>query len=132
MKFRLILAITILTFITSCNKYPGGPSLSLRSAKSRIINTWVFEQVLFNGADKTGLYTNYTLDYSSTNTFTRTSPSGSVTGTWSLNAEKTEVTVIFSAGMQSKYTILKLKENEFWYKETLPSGEAEYHLVPAN
>jgi len=132
MKFRLILAIITLSIVSSCNKYPGGPSLSLRSAKSRIINTWVFEKVLFNGADKTGLYTNYTLQYTSTNTFTRTSPSGTVNGTWSMNGDKTEVTVVFSAGMQSKYTILRLKENEFWYKETLPSGEAEYHLVPAN
>jgi len=53
--FALILALVL----PSCGKYEEGPSISLRSKTSRIVNEWVVEKYYENGVDVTLAYTTF-------------------------------------------------------------------------
>jgi hypothetical protein len=138
-----LLFLIVVTTISSCKKYPDGPSLSLISRKERISNTWQISAYFENNIDKTTDFKNafqnakividkngnYNISYKAFGLADYTE-----SGTWNFTNNDIDFVTNPSTGTASTAThhILKLKEKELWYKED-PDGSSvvrEYHLIP--
>jgi len=66
-KIKLVVLIAfagLLTFgVESCKKYPEGPTISLRTRKERVANTWKVDNYKVYGTDLTSLFADYTETY---------------------------------------------------------------------
>ncbi len=146
MKSKLIIAIVLVLFtITSCKKYPDGPSLSLRSKKERLSNSWVIQAVFVNEVDKTSdfttlYYKNFVLDVRKDGTYNSSYLyfnllEYSEAGTWTWSGDKKQVyfnkiTNGTSSGTHL-FDILKLKEKECWIMEKQSNGDVwKWHMKP--
>lgn len=99
----VLLVFLLSGLVVSCNKYEDGPSLSLRSAKNRITNSWHRSEATENGT--TIMKTNkiVDVDFNEDGTYYRiektqtgsTQVSTSYFGSWELNNDKTEVFIIY-------------------------------------
>jgi hypothetical protein len=137
---KSIAIICSLLFLFSCSKYPDGPSISFRTAKSRLTNTWVINTAYENGEEKTAdfnaAFAGYTLTIKKDETyFLSYSPfsvgSYSESGVWTFNGDKTQVTFQKnSSSDQTTWTIDKLESKELWAKYVDGSTTYEVHLVP--
>ncbi len=135
MKTKNILfgIIVIASSLTSCKKYPDGPSISFRSRIERVANTWKMEQVMLNGSDVTSTFTNinYTETYDKSENYSYSSTVGSGSGKWSFENNDMQIKRQGVSGQSTlDLTILRLKENSFWYKYTDGNDSYEFHLVP--
>ena len=127
----------IMGTLGSCSKYEEGPSLSLRSKKARVANTWKIDKAYRNGNDVTNDYDQYSL-YMNKDGDARLVAiykSGNFTfeaetdGTWKLESDKEDLNLDFENNdADRKYQILRLKEKELWLREQ--GGEDELHLIP--
>ncbi len=134
----LFVGIILVSSLMSCSKYPDGPSISLRTKKERVANTWVIKQALRNGNDVTSDYTAYTLTLTkdgdaqlvATYVFGTATFQGNTNGTWSFESSKEHIYFDYQNNdFDNKYQILRLKEDELWIREL--GGEDELHLQPA-
>jgi hypothetical protein len=130
------------TVLESCKKYEDGPSLSFRSRKERVANTWKIEKQLQGGVEQsnpsTGTIT-FDKDGNVSATYTSFGITITVSGTWQLvnNDEDLEVKTTYNGvSTTSTVNILKLKEKELWVKD--PGNDAnssgddvETHYIPA-
>ncbi len=135
MKTKNILfgILVIASSLTSCKKYPDGPSISFRSRIERVANTWKMEQVMLNSSDVTSTFTNinYTETYDKSGNYSYSSAVGSGSGKWSFENKDTQIKRQGVSGQSTlDLTILRLKENSFWYKYTDGNDNYEFHLVP--
>ncbi len=134
MKTKLIaFALTVVSLLTACKKYPEGPALSLRSRAARVANTWKMEKVLFNNIDVTSAYTNisYIETYDKNGGYSYASNIGSGNGKWAFENKDTQIKRNGVSGQSSAdMTILKLKEKSFWYKYDDGNDVMEFHLIP--
>lgn len=142
--------ITSVLILTECKKYPDGPSISFRSAKERVSNTWKIEKLIKNNVDSTSYYTNLLKDYTAT-----LSKSGSYTisyyvvvpilgnlsntesGSWTLSSDKKTLNinptsiVVGSVPAASSWQILKLYEKSLWIRDIDSNGNTtEFHFIP--
>lgn len=144
MKNRVIfslLIIGLLSFsISSCKKYDDGPTISLRSKKGRVANTWKIEKQYKNGTEQSlssfDLSQKWTLEKDGSATYSSTL--GTSTGTWDFVSDKEAIQTSFTTGgfikitTNTQYTILRLKEKELWLKyNDIAGNEFEIHLVEA-
>jgi hypothetical protein len=132
-----LMAIITLVFADSCKKYEEGPSLSLRSRKARVANSWKVEQYLLNGSDQTSsinvLLPNYREVYDKEGNYSFSYDNQSGSGKWSFQNDDMEIKRNGVSNQSSEtLIILKLKEKEFWYKIVDGSDTEEVHLIPAN
>lgn len=126
----LLLAALALPTIESCNKYPEGPKLSLRSREERVANTWKVENYKINGNDFTSLVSNYEQTFSKNGDYSYSWGSLNGTGNWSFQNDEAEIKVNGTSSQSSEtLTILKLEEKEFWYYHMDGSDRHEYHLL---
>ncbi len=143
---RLILKANILLmagviFFASCKKYEEGPTISLRSKKERIANTWkVNKATLDDGADSTSYYSKWVILFTKEGTFMYSNGQNSLAtwGTWDLINDKTVIAAqwrdfnIFSPTYNKiitfNYKILKLKVNEVCVH--LDEQNMELQLIP--
>ena len=134
MKQSLLITIAFLALsIFSCKKYPEGPGLSLRSRTERVANTWKMEKVTLNNVDITNGFTtfNYTETYDKNGNYSYNSTLDSGDGKWDFQADESEIRRSGVSGQSSEdLIILKLKENEFWYRIDDGNDVYEFHLVP--
>ena len=135
MKTKNILfgILVIASSLTSCKKYPDGPSISFRSRIERVANTWKMEQVMLNGSDVTSNFTNtnYTETYDKSENYSYSSTEESGSGKWSFENNDMQIKRQGVSGQSTlDLTILRLKENSFWYKYTDGNDNYEFHLVP--
>ena len=135
MKTKNILfgILVIASSLTSCKKYPDGPSISFRSRIERVANTWKMEQVMLNGSDVTSNFTNtnYTETYDKSENYSYSSTEESGSGKWSFENNDMQIKRQGVSGQPTlDLTILRLKENSFWYKYTDGNDNYEFHLVP--
>jgi len=135
MKTKNILfgILVIASSLTSCKKYPDGPSISFRSRIERVANTWKMEQVMLNGSDVTSNFTNinYTETYDKSENYSYSSTEVSGSGKWSFENNDMQIKRQGVSGQPTlDLTILRLKENSFWYKYTDGNDNYEFHLVP--
>jgi hypothetical protein len=127
MKINLILTLLIAVTFTGCI-YEDGPKFSLRSKEARMINTWNIDKVYEEGVDKTddykSVYVNYKLDLKSDKNYDLSYKAGNLlnyseSGTWKLSDDKTKLLYTPKNGKESSWTILRLKNSEFWAEMSL-------------
>lgn len=117
----------------SCNKYPEGPALSIRTATHRVVNTWKPELVTVNNTDVTGSYSSvsYTETYDKDGNYSYNTSVGGGSGKWSFESNKTAVRRNGVSGQPTvDMEILRLKEKEFWFKFTDGGDVYEFHMIP--
>jgi hypothetical protein len=137
----LVVPFILLAVLSSCNDYPEGPKMSLKTRKARAANTWVIESVTEGDVDRTsafnGIYTDYTLTTEKDGKFTQTfrymnSTPVTENGTWRFAVDKTHLIFTIN-GSDDDWKILRLKEKELWartytFDSTNGSRELELHL----
>ena len=140
---KLLLFVALITVaVTSCKKYDEGPRVSLASKKSRVANTWKYDEILVNGK-ATNLSTNEInarLELTKDGGATYTSGSTTGNGTWVFSDDKEDLTItlvyqftFISTNESRKYKILKLKDDEMWLEYINPNGDiTEYRLESAD
>lgn len=142
MRKKIVFVTITLFILSSCKKYPDGPSISLISKTERLSNSWKIAQALENDLDKTSDYqfafTDYNLiieedgDYSFSYKALGILPV-SETGKWSFNDDKTKVIFDPSSNnnTNNEWKILKLMEEEVWLIDEENNGNTlELHLIP--
>lgn len=139
---KIVALFIVIALVTSCKKYPEGPSFSLRSKTERLSNTWRFTKVLEDGVDKTSDYQSVFKDYKITINKDGTYSisylgfgllSYTETGNWTFNGDKTSVAFDPTSNSNSNWDlkILKLMETELWVLDEDNNGkDIEYHLQP--
>jgi hypothetical protein len=144
-KRSIFFLALIILLISSCKKYEDGPSISLRSKKDRVANTWRFEKKYKNGVEESlsssDQQSRWTFNKDGGLTYIYTSGSISYTalGNWDFVEDKNSIqtTLNYNYGFATStevttYSILKLKEKELWLKEIKSNGDVyEYHYVEA-
>ncbi len=112
---NLILICTIFTLFIGCKKYPEGPNISLKTAKSRITGEWTLKRVTVVGIEQ---YPNGNLsswgvikmDIKSDGSFDRSLKSGIEGGTWEFSDNKTIITFEPCCGWYASGTIYNINE----------------------
>ncbi len=129
LKTTSLLIITSILFATvSCNKYEDGPSLSLRTKKARLINTWELIESIDGGTDISDFSRGITLTIENNESFYSggETPQGvkpTDQGTWEFNKEKTVLILTIDGQITpEKWTITRLKNDELWLKKTQSNG----------
>lgn len=126
----LILLTVFSAMIASCKKYEDGPSLSLKTKKSRVANEWIYNEVTSpNGTNITSSYANSFLEFKKDDSYIQTSSSYSYTGTWQFASGKEDIVMTESgSGDSETLHILRLKEKELWFTVEDYLGTYEYHM----
>lgn len=126
----------------SCSKYEEGPKISLRSKEARVINTWKVEKYYKNGEDKTTDFFADKINYIETFTeddewsYSYTDADDNElkidSGTWEFD-DKDNTIIDRNAGGSTweELTILKLKNEEFWFWYMDSGDKKEFHMVPS-
>lgn len=131
------LLVSSALYMSSCGKYEEGPSISLRSKKARVANTWKVEAVLENGVDKTSSYSsfydNFSLEFTKDGVYSTSTVSNGTTvtetGTWEfINDDEAIKTTV--DGDSDTLSISKLKNSEFWIYNMDGTDKMEWHLAP--
>jgi hypothetical protein len=134
-----LVALTLLTVLTSCNKYEEGPVVSFRSKYSRVVNTWKAKYIFRDALDVTAWYGDWTLDLKEDGRLTindRDEQDSLVTqeGFWSLENKNEDLQFLYTepAIAEDRMTarILKLKAEELWYEGTMDNATWQFRLVP--
>jgi len=141
-KNSLIVMLLVATFLflTSCNKYEEGPSISFRSKTERLCNIWKPVKILVNGSetilssDQQKTTIEFQKDGDVFITVYYLGISVSQTGQWEFydNSEKIILTMNTDDDTPSRdtLTILKLMEEELWLEGKIDRDILEYHLEP--
>jgi hypothetical protein len=122
-SFLLIAFISAIAF-TGCKKYEDGPTISLNSKKSRVVNVWVIDKIYSNETDITdvfvALWPNFSFDLKNDNTYILTWTSSTAEqGTWAFDSAKEYIITIPNySSISTKWRILRLKSDEAWVETT--------------
>jgi len=139
-----LLSLVAFMFVgTGCKKYEEGPTISFRSKKARVVNDWHVKKEYKNGKDVTDdnldLYYLFEDDNTGKITHIIHSGLGDITSNnnfkWDFNSDKTKLIITWldddgNPDGTEEYTILKLYENEMWWKYQNGDDTYEYHLEP--
>ena len=123
--------ILIIAFTASCKKYPEGPAISLRSKKARVCGEWRILKLTRNGTDSYFNY-DYRINIEKDGHY---HIKGSYTdeGNWELSGDDKKIifTPATAGAEKIECLILKLKNNELWWKQTEANGDViETHMIP--
>jgi hypothetical protein len=136
MKIKIILTLLLALTLNGCI-YEDGPKFSLRSKEARMINTWYIDKVYEEGVDKTddykSVYVNYKLDLKSDKNYDLSYKAGNLlnyseSGTWKLSDDKTKLLYTPKNGKESSWTILRLKNSEFWAEMSLNNKNVKIYF----
>jgi hypothetical protein len=142
MRKLLLFIALIIVAVSSCKKYEEGPRVSLASKKSRVANTWKYDEILINNQPQ-NLSTNdinARLELTKDGAATYTYGGGVSRGSWEFSDDKEDLTItlvstlgFFSSQDIRKYRILRLKNDEMWAEYIGSNGNVfEYRLVSAD
>ncbi len=127
----VLAGVFVLTVIPGCNKYPEGPSLSLRTRKARLVNDWRIENYKFNDTDLTSLVTGYSETFTKNDDYSYEWGLANGSGTWAFIEDYEKVKLTGSDDQSSRtLVILKLEEKALWYYYMDGNDRNEYHMVP--
>ena len=141
-----ILPVVLLSFVfiaitNGCKKYEEGPVISLRSKEARLVNSWKFDEIVFEGETNltksslvTQAYVNV-VEFKKDNTFMfKLNETVLAEGNWSFNKHKTAIelsyTSTFSNNSTERLQILKLKSADFWFIDNGNGDETEFRCTP--
>jgi hypothetical protein len=139
MKTKILFALAFISICAvtfeSCKTYTEGPSLSFRSKKARVCNTWKIDKCYVGGNDQTASMIaslgDYRLEIKKDMTYT-VSGNYPESGTWKLGEDYDDIFFTPTGGALSSARLLKLKNKEMWYKTTASNGVfTEFHFVSA-
>lgn len=130
----IIITLLFTISLSSCKKYPDGPSISLRTKKHRLIGEYSLEKYTLNGTDKTDFLKtlggpNYMFHIEKDGTY-HVHGNLDDEGKWEFTSDKKSVllTSLTAGSTEQKYEILKLENKNIWLKHTLTNGDVEeYH-----
>jgi hypothetical protein len=130
-----ILVLSVFAFIitvillVSCNKYPDGPGISLRTRNERLANTWKVDNYKINGNDFTSLVTGYTETFTKNGAYNYSWGLLDGSGTWTFQNNDKEVKLTGNDSQASRtLTLLKLEEKSLWYSYVENDNKHELHL----
>ncbi len=135
----LCAAFVLALILGSCKKYEEGPALSFRSRYNRVVNDWDVKYAFRNNDDFTALYTDWTVNFTEDTRFVISDlddRDSTVTqeGFWSLESDDEILRLIFTDPPVNpdrvEYEILRLKEDELWFREVTDSVTWEWRLIP--
>ena len=136
LPIRTAAAIALATLAASCSKYPDGPSVSLRSAESRVVGEWE----VVNIGKTAELQTDVTFefekngDYTATYTYHITEDGQAYTdvdavkGEWELDDDN-QTLVLKVNRVKTEYDILRLTSKQMLWEEA--KGEKREWLLEA-
>lgn len=125
----IVVALLSVT-IQSCKKYPDDDTVSLRSRKERVSNTWDVENYKINGTDYTSLVSSYIETFKTNGDYNYSWGLLNGNGTWSFQNNDKEINLIGSDDQSSRTLfILKLEEKTFWYYYMVGDDKHEFHLI---
>ncbi|MDD3741165.1 MAG: hypothetical protein PHH30_07980 [Bacteroidales bacterium] len=138
----IIILITCLIVMNSCNKYEEGPFISLRSVEKRIAGDYTLDKYLINGqiislADQgiSEYRVVYNSDGTGTSFITVNSSTLETEFEWELDEKKENIRER-SKGINEEWsawsnykTILKLTDSEFWFADTDSAEQTEFHFA---
>ena len=129
----LILLCLLGVELSSCHKYPEGPSVTILTKKTRLCKSWKVQTATLNGdSDITAQFTSqkYVEIYDKDGEYSYSSGSTIGTGKWAFQNHSLEIKKINVQG-QGTFAIyvLKLKNSEFWYWYNGAQGKIELHMT---
>mgnify|MGYP000889068729 CR=1 FL=1 len=141
-RFYLLLFISFLILLASCNKYEEGPFISLRSVEKRIAGEYNLDKYYIDGQLISLSYLGiseyrvlYNSDGTGTSYITVNSSTLETTFEWELDTKKENIRER-SKGNNDQWsewsdyrTILKLTDTEFWFADTTSAEPSEFHFV---
>ena len=128
LKIAALLFTSLVIFGSSCKKYEDGPSLSLRTKKARLANTWELTEATDGNVDISAFMTGLEMtiekdgNYSKGGTIANGTTINEI-GTWEFSEDKT--TLILSPNgslFPVKWIITRLKNDELWLKRSQSAG----------
>lgn len=131
----VVFATLLLVSFASCDKYPNGPSFSLRTKKARLCNEWVLTSYQINGSEfiqsqpdvKMAIDKDDTYSISSSSTLLGQIQSEFEHGTWTLEAEGTKLVILLDGEeFPSEYTINELRNNSLSLQYYNPTNNKTY------
>lgn len=126
----IVLATLIIPTLQSCQKYPDGPQLSLRSRAARLSNNWKVENYKVNGDDYTSLVSGYSESFSKSGAYSYSWGILDGSGTWSFQNKDEEVKLSGNDTQSSRTLyIQKLEEKALWYYYLDGDDKHELHLI---
>lgn len=154
-KLRLVpvfIAILFIALILDSCKYEEGPSISFRSRKERVANTWAMDKYTVNSYDSTLgfnlLYPQARWTFNKNGgfmyTFNIADSAIIANGEWEFTSNDDAINLSYATLADTikkqTVTILRLKEKEFWFKRTdidtinnvATPITREFHLKGAN
>ncbi|MDD3741164.1 MAG: hypothetical protein PHH30_07975 [Bacteroidales bacterium] len=130
-RFKLLIFLSFIAFLNSCSNYEHGPSLSFKSASTRIAGQWELTDVIIN--DKTDIVlfaeeskVKYSICEEGTIIATYCNESRNTTeslGNWQFNDDNTELIISFDSNPNplllhcNNYKILRLTNEELWISD---------------
>lgn len=135
----ILTLVMLLSVMVGCKKYEDGPTISFRSKTQRVINTWKAKYVFMDEVDATAAFNNWVLDLTEDGRMTSTdSVLDTIAvqeGFWELVNDKEEIRFIYTdppVNPDRKFCeILRLKEDELWFREVTDTITWEFRLEPA-
>jgi hypothetical protein len=126
-----VVSMALVTF-SSCGKYEEGPGISLRSKKSRVVNTWVIEKFLENGVDITSqvlpFLGSYSVEYKKDETFEVLTDGMREIGKWSFDSKKENLEMMYDGSTSKDLAkIIRLTNDELWLVEDDGTDKYEIH-----
>lgn len=111
-------------------RYKDGPSISFRTAKNRVTNTWIVDKYSSNGADHTSnfhqLFPNYTLIIRKDGNYTLTTTGVfgfTENGKWEFQTNATKINLRKDGSGTNVWNITRLKSTEFWANQRDNNGD---------
>ncbi len=122
LKLTSVLFAAMLIFGTSCGKYPDGPSISFRTKKARLVNTWKVTEATDADDDITENTAGETLTIDKDGKWkrageTKNGPVQEFTGTWELSNDKDILILTYDDAtivIPQQWKINRLKNDELW------------------
>lgn len=126
-----VVSMALVTF-SSCGKYEEGPGISLRSKKSRVVNTWVIEKFIQNGVDVTSQIVpflgDYSIEFKKDDTYEMLIDGDRTVGKWSFDSKKENIELMYDGTTTKDISkILRLTNNEMWLVEDDGTDKYEIH-----
>ena len=116
----LLIASTGLT-VSSCGKYDDGPGFSLLTKKMRLTGQWDPKEYVDSNGNTTSDNSSDYFEVKKDGTYTVTSGSFSINGTWEFTSSKEKIKTTYTSGnvtTTDEQTIDRLTNKELWLKDS--------------
>ena len=124
-KFNLAIATLLIASagltVSSCGKYDDGPGFSLLTKKMRLTGQWDPKEYVDSNGNTTSDNSSDYFEVKKDGTYTVTSGSFSINGTWEFTSSKEKIKTTYTSGnvtTTDEQTIDRLTNKELWLKDS--------------